>query len=62
MYTASWFSKGHYVIGDREYGDDLCILHFTDSLIDRIDSIQENELANKIAELISSTLKNAEGK
>jgi hypothetical protein len=61
MYIARWFSRGHYVIGDEEYGHDLCVLNFKDNLIDKLDSIQEVALANKIEELISSTLKDAEG-
>lgn len=59
-YSASWIPDSTYIIGDSEYGYDLCRVEFYRNLREILSSKQQDELADDMVKLIIKAIERAE--
>lgn len=59
MITAQWTSEGSYIIGNSEYGYNLCHVDFTSNIISKLTESEKDDLASEIAKLVSAKTKDA---
>lgn len=56
MYSERWISDGSYIIGDEEYGYDLCRVNFYKNLQEELSPEQQDILARDIAGVVISAI------
>lgn len=62
MVTARWVSNGSYIIGDANYGYNLCRVNFTGNVLNELAGNEVNNLTSEIAKLVSDKVKKARQK
>ena len=55
-YEAWWIPDGDYIVGDYEYGYELCRINVCSEMKEKLSSGQIKNLMNKIALLIDSEI------
>ena len=59
-YVARWIDDGTYIIGNDEYGYDLCRIEFFAELRNRLSPKQRGAIINHIEDIINNGLEKME--
>lgn len=58
-YNARWITHGSYIIGDAEYGFELCRLNLYDNLIDLLTLDEVGGLVQKVTDAVNYAIMQA---
>jgi hypothetical protein len=59
-YTAQWMPNNSYIIGDREYGYELCCIKLYENLINLLTDYEIDALIETIVDIVSKAVESAE--